>query len=318
MLLTIHHTTTYRYRRPVALLPHRMMLRPRDTHQLTTKAVALECSPSAELEWTQDVFGNLLATATFPANTDKLTITSRLVVDQRASEWPLFPIAPHAHQYPFEYSADETADLGLLLVPAPDPQGRIWAWSRALVAGNPTDTLSLLRDVNAAVANGISYVERTEEGTQAPIATLNSGTGTCRDLAALLIDVVRSLGFGARAVSGYLFDPPSESDAAPQHGATHAWVEVYLPGAGWIAFDPTNNRMGEAHLVPVAVGRDITQIKPIEGRFLGAPEDDCAMTVEVSVTAGAKFPQVADAICASGSPEAKDGAGVELRARIPT
>jgi len=284
MLLTICHATTYTYVRPVALLPHRLRLRPRDTHQLTTISASLECTPSADLEWTQDVFGNLIATATFSAGAATLTVISRLVVDQRASDWPLFPIAPHAHQYPFDYSADERSDLGSLLTPEPDPQGRVRAWGSALIAANPTDTLSLLQDLNAAVASGISYVERAEEGTQSALETLDAGTGTCRDLATLFIEAARLLGFGARAVSGYLFDP-SGSGVPAQHGATHAWAEVYLPGAGWIAFDPTQNRMGEANLVPVAVARSITQIQPIEGRFLGSAEDGCTMTVEVWVTA---------------------------------
>jgi transglutaminase-like putative cysteine protease len=296
MLLTICHATTYTYVRPVALLPHRLRLRPRDTHQLTTRSASLECTPSADLEWTQDVFGNLIAIASFSASTAKLTVNSRLLVDQRASEWPLFPIAPHAHHYPFDYSADERADLGSLLTPEPDPQGRLRAWSCALIAANPTDTLSLLQDLNAAVARGIAYVERGEEGTQAALETLDTGTGTCRDLATLFIEAARVLGFGARAVSGYLFDPTNGSDAPAQHGATHAWAEVYLPGAGWIAFDPTQNRMGEANLVPVAVARSITQIQPIEGRFLGSAEDDCAMTVEVWVTAEADSARNGDAV----------------------
>lgn len=288
MLLTIDHRTTYRYARRVTLLAHRMMLSPRSSHSLKPVTVSLNCSPPAEIEWTQDVFGNLIATAGFSEDTEELTVTGHVVVEQDAAAWPVFKIAPHAHLYPFAYSPDERIDLGALLVPEhPDPVGRLLAWSRALVAGDETDTLALLQDLNAAAHAGILYAERHEEGTQPPLETIDRASGTCRDLATLFIEAARHLGFGARAVSGYLHDPPLPgSTEEPQHGATHAWAEVYLPCAGWIAFDPTNGRMGEAHLVPVAVARNISQIPPLEGRYSGAPEDLLQMTVTVTVRCG--------------------------------
>lgn len=292
MLLTICHRTTYRYARAVALLPHRMMLSPRGSHSLRAGEVQLHTSPPAAIAWTQDVFGNLIATATFAGNTDELTVTSRMHVEQDADAWPVFSIAPHAHRYPFAYSADERIDLGALLVPEhPDPDGRLNAWARAIVAAETTDTLALLQDLNAAARSGILYAERHEEGTQTPLETIALASGTCRDLATLFIEAARQLGFAARAVSGYLHDPPApDADGSAQHqhqhGATHAWAEVYLPWAGWIAFDPTNGRMGEANLVPVAVARNITQIRPIEGRYVGGPEDLIEMAVEVIVTGG--------------------------------
>jgi transglutaminase-like putative cysteine protease len=131
------------------------------------------------------------------------------------------------------------------------------------------------------------YVTREEVGTQSPQETLDLASGSCRDLATLFIEAVRHLGFGARAVSGYLFDPTILANSAHrefQHGATHAWAEVYLPCAGWVAFDPTNGRMGEAHLVPVAVGRSIAQLSPVDGRYVGAAEAFLGMTVEVTVS----------------------------------
>jgi transglutaminase-like putative cysteine protease len=124
-------------------------------------------------------------------------------------------------------------------------------------------------------------------GTQSPQETLDLGSGSCRDLATLFIEAVRHLGFAARAVSGYLFDAPISidlPDRSNQHGATHAWAEVYLPGAGWIAFDPTNGRMGEAHLVPVAVGRNIAQLSPVNGRYVGTADAFLGMTVDVTVS----------------------------------
>ena len=168
-----------------------------------------------------------------------------------------------------------------------DADGRLAAWAHAQVLGADTDTLSLLQDINAAARIGMTYVTREEVGTQSPQETLDLASGSCRDLATLFIEAVRHLGFGARAVSGYLFDPPisgNPAEAGCQHGATHAWAEVYLPCAGWVAFDPTNGRMGEAHLVPVAVGRSIAQLSPVDGRYVGAADAFLGMTVKVTVS----------------------------------
>ncbi|PTQ12035.1 transglutaminase [Sphingomonas oleivorans] len=288
MLLTICHKTLYRYARPVTLLPHRMMLCPRGQHDLRLLATLLSCSPPAHLEWTQDVFGNIIATATFSDATDSLAVTSRMVVEQSATAWPVFAIAPRAHSFPFDYSEDELIDLGALRAPEhDDPDGRLRGWARGFIAAEPTDTLSLLKDINAGLLRHVAYRARDEEGTQPPLETLDRATGSCRDIAALFIDAARHLGFGARAVSGYLFDGQAGSDNGVP-GSTHGWAEVYLPCAGWIAFDPTHARLGGANLVPVAVARNIGQIRPIEGRYVGAAEDFLDMRVEVTVTRGTR------------------------------
>ena len=288
MRLQISHVTTYVYRNPVEILPHRMMLSPRGSHALRVISAEITCDPTPALEWTQDVFGNLIATASFSYPVERLVITNRIVVEQTASAWPVFPIAPHAQSYPFDYSCDDRKDLGALVVPEhADPDGRLVTWASALVHGTDTDTLSLLKDVNAAAGYGITYVTRDKLGTQSPQETLDLGSGSCRDLATLFIEAARHLGFAARAVSGYLLDAPISDDLPnvdDQHGATHAWAEVYLPGAGWIAFDPTNGRMGEAHLVPVVVGRNIAQLSPVDGRYVGTADAFLDMTVEVTVS----------------------------------
>lgn len=282
MRLTIHHRTIYRYARSVVLQPHRMMLRPRGSHDIALLSSSLSCSPDAELEWTQDVFGNLIATGIFSQPAGELVITSEFTVEQSAVAWPVFRIAPEAHSFPFEYSPDDLADLGTLRIPEHgEAEGRMGAWTRAFVRGATTDTLSLLKDLNAGILGSVAYRMRDEEGTQTPLETLALASGSCRDIAALFIEAVRHLGFGARAVSGYLFDAEARID---DPGSTHAWAEVYLPGAGWIAFDPTHRRLGGASLIPVAVARSNRQIMPIVGGYVGAPEDFVAMEVEVSVT----------------------------------
>lgn len=281
MKLRIRHLTSYRYRQPVMLQPHRLILMPRSSPELAILSSALDCTPTADLDWTQDVFGNVIVTAGFAAPTAELHISSDVTVEQSAPAWPVFRIAPGAHVYPFAYAEEDRIDLGALLQPShPDPDGRLAAWARGFVYGAQTDTLSLLNDINTGLVDNIAYRIRDEAGTQSPLATLALGSGSCRDIAALFIETVRSLGFAARAVSGYLYDPTASLDDA---GSTHAWAEVYLPGAGWIMFDPTHRRLGSANLIPVAVGRHNEQIMPVTGGYAGAAEDFVDMDVRVSV-----------------------------------
>lgn len=257
------------------------MLFPRGSHSLRVLDSSLRGMPPATLEWTEDVFGNLIATAEFAETTDELSIESGLTVEQSAEEWPVFRIAPAAHFYPFDYSRDEITDLGALLTPEhPDPDGILGRWAQGFILGTPTDTLSLLRDINDGMLARVVYRTREEEGTQPPLETLAKGSGSCRDIAALFIDAARQLGFGARAVSGYLF---GDDETLEDANSTHAWAEVYLPCAGWIAFDPTHRRVGSAGLIPVAVARCNDQTMPVTGDYVGAPEDFVGMTVSVEI-----------------------------------
>jgi transglutaminase-like putative cysteine protease len=284
-VLEVHHTTTYRYRRDVVLGPHKLMLRPRASHDLRLIATGLTCKPTAEVAWTYDVFGNSIATAVFSAPDSSLMIESRINLELFASAWPVFDIAASAHSYPFRYGEDDCLDLGAMMVPQyPDPEGTLLAWARAFVRGSVTDTLSLLKDLNNGITGWISYQGRDDEGTQAPLHTLSRGFGSCRDIALLMIEAARHLGFGARIVSGYLYMPPSEIGWSVAPGSTHAWVEIFLPGAGWIPFDPTNRKVGGASLIPVAVARDIKQAVPIGGSFIGATDDFLGMSVAVLVS----------------------------------
>lgn len=283
--LRIQHRTTYRYRQPVTLGPHRLMLRPRESRDLRLISCDITVTPDAVMTWAQDVFGNTVATATFRAMADTLLIESVVELELTAAAWPIFDIAASAIFYPFRYSDDEWSDLGALTVQQyPDPAGRLASWARAFVRSNPTDTLSLLKDLSAAVAGGISYRSREDEGTQSPIQTLDRGWGSCRDFAVLFVEAARSLGFGARIVSGYLYRPGQNSVESADAGSTHAWVEVFVPGAGWITFDPTNNGVGGFNLIPVAVARDIRQAMPVIGSFVGTTDAFQGMAVEVLIT----------------------------------
>lgn len=282
--LDIVHTTTYRYRQAVSLGPHRLMLRPRETRELGLFSHELSIAPTATVTWAHDVAGNAIATAVFDGPTDHLVIESRASVELTAPAWPVFAIASSAAQYPFFYAADEWTDLGALTVPQyADPDGRFARWVEGFVMGRPTDTLSLLKDISNGVFTQISYQIRETEGTQTPIETLDRGWGSCRDFAVLLAEAARRLGLGAHIVSGYLSDLKGGLLGSADSGSTHAWVEIYVPGAGWIAFDPTNRSVGSQNLIPVAVGRDIHQVVPVSGSFSGGRGALCDLTVGVAV-----------------------------------
>jgi transglutaminase-like putative cysteine protease len=281
----IWHRTSYRYRGPVALGPHRLQLRPRESQGLRIVSFDITITPLAPLSWALDVFGNAIATVFFPNLTDTLIVESNVTVEHSFAPWPLFDIAASALSYPFQYSAEEVLDLGALLNRGyPDPDGRLLTWAKGFVSGPQTDTLSLLKDINAAMSAWVAYEARDAEGTQPPLTTLDRGFGSCRDIALLLIEAVRGLGFGARIVSGYLANRTGGIIGSADSGSTHAWAEVYLPGAGWITFDPTNRTVGDYSLIPVAVGRDISQIVPVSGSFVGAPDDFVGLSVDVRVS----------------------------------
>jgi transglutaminase-like putative cysteine protease len=283
--LRIHHKTTYRFRQAVSLLPHRLMLRPRENRDLRLISSNLAVTPAAVVTWAQDVFGNAVATATFATMTDILVIDSVAEIQLNAAAWPVFDIAASAIFYPFRYSDDEWTDLGALAFQQyPDAAGQLRSWAQAFVRSNPTDTLALLKDLCTGVAEQISYQSRENEGTQSPTQTLDRGWGSCRDFAVLFVEAARSLGFGARIVSGYLYNPDQDSVGSSGAGSTHAWAEVYVPGAGWITFDPTNRSVGGFNLIPVAVARDIRQAMPVAGNFVGMTDAFQGMWVEVLVT----------------------------------
>jgi transglutaminase-like putative cysteine protease len=284
-LLTVRHATIYRYSAPVTFGQHRLMLRPRDSHDLRLVGAELTLSPPGKVRWLHDVFSNSVALVEFAAAAAELVIVSTLMLERYALAKLDFPIAPEAESYPFMHSADDRSDLGRLRERHyPDPQGIVEAWARQFILETPTNTFNLLATMNAAIRGSFDYRAREEEGTQTPLETLERKSGTCRDFALLFIEAARSLGFGARFVTGYLYDPTLDGgDAVQGAGATHAWAEVYLPGAGWVEFDPTNALVAAENLIRVAVTRDPAQAVPIGGTFAGA-EGVKFIGMEVDVT----------------------------------
>jgi transglutaminase-like putative cysteine protease len=287
-LLTVRHATTYRYSALVAFGQHRLMLRPRDSHDLRLIGAELALAPGGTVRWMHDVFGNSVALVDFSAPAAELSIVSTLTLERFALPRPDFPIAPEAESYPFMHSADDRIDLARLREPQyPDPRGVVEEWARQFILETPANTFNLLATMNAAIRGSFEYRAREEEGTQAPLETIERKSGTCRDFALLFIEAARTLGFGARFVSGYLYDPAFDggADAVQGAGATHAWADLYLPGAGWVEFDPTNALVAGENLIRVAVTRDPSQAVPISGTFAGEGATHLGMEVDVTVTA---------------------------------
>jgi transglutaminase-like putative cysteine protease len=287
-LLTIHHKTEYRYAHPVAFGEHRIMLRPRDGHDLRVLSGNLEIVPEpASLRWIHDVFGNSVAIATFEQRAEALSIVSTATVEHNpADEFALTPDDP-AYFYPFLYDDEELADLVQFIQPQyGDPDGELSAWARNFLdAEGVTPTFNILSGMTHGIREAFTYRKRHEHGTQHPLDTLQTCSGTCRDYALFMIEALRRLGIAARFVSGYLFIPGDRAHGYRGGGSTHAWVQVYLPSAGWIEFDPTNGIIGTRDLVRVAVARDPRQAIPLHGTYLGSADAFVGMDVSINVVA---------------------------------
>lgn len=284
-ILTVNHETTYRYARPVTFGQHRLMIRPRDSHDMRLVGAELTLSTPGQVRWLHDVFGNSVALVDFVEPAQILTIVSTLKIEQYGMGSPVFPVSSEAEFYPFIYSSSDRIDLGRQLEQHyPDPNGVLADWARGFVTERSTRTIDVLAALNSWMRPNFKYAERHEPGTQTPLETLSSRGGTCRDFALLFIEAARCLGIGARFVSGYLYDPALDRPDAPS-ASTHAWAEVYLPGAGWVSYDPTSVIVAGENLIRVAVTRDPSQAIPIGGTYVGDAGDFLGMDVKVTVSA---------------------------------
>jgi transglutaminase-like putative cysteine protease len=291
-LLTVRHLTVYRYAVPVELGEHRMLFRPRASHDLRLLRTSLEILPRpASLRWLHDVFDNSVAVTTFEGATSELSFESRVTLEHFETALPEYSIEQYAKNYPFTYSDDDFRNLSRALIHrfASDNVSR---WARQFLdpAGG-AGTMGLLRAMTAGIRDGFLYMRRAEKGVQSPDDTLQSRRGSCRDFAVLMMEAVRSLGLAARFVSGYIFTPGKDfgvasgvAEGSVGGGSMHAWMQVYLPGAGWIDFDPTNSIVGNRNLIRVAVAWSPEEVLPLSGTFLGNLSSFLGMEVRVSVT----------------------------------
>jgi transglutaminase-like putative cysteine protease len=290
-ILRVTHRTEYHYKRTVELGAHRLMCRPRDSHDLRILDTGITITPQpGQLRWMHDVFGNSIAIATFTQPAAELVFESTF----RATHFPLPHRTPlliddYANTLPLSYSASETLDLGPSKARHyPDPDHKLDAWVKSVLEATPgLATLDVLKAMVAAIKSGFTYKRREEVGVQTPVETLELGSGSCRDFAVFMMDAVRCLGLAAQFVSGYLYDEAliDAGGGLVGGGATHAWIQVYLPGVGWVEFDPTNALVGGRNLIRVAVAREAAQAAPLVGSFTGAADAFLAMNVKVEVQA---------------------------------
>jgi transglutaminase-like putative cysteine protease len=289
-VLHVNHRTTYLYEKPVEFGEHRLMSRPRDSHDLRLLDTTLVIDPPASsLRWIHDVFGNSIAIATFNQMARRLVFESGFRAEHYPSASQALGIESYAAKFPFNYSAADAMDLAHTRDRHyPDPEHKVDAWAKAVLEKTQGgETLAVLTAMTTEIKQRFKYAAREVAGVQSPLETLELKSGSCRDFAVFMMEAARSLGLAARFVSGYLYDEKLIGAAGGLlgGGTTHAWAQFFLPGAGWVEFDPTNALSGGRNLIRVAVARDALQAAPLAGSFTGAPTDFVSMSVEVQVTA---------------------------------
>lgn len=277
--IRIIHKTEYSYRQPVIFGPHQALMRPREGHDAHIARARVDVHPRAEVRWLRDIYDNSIAILTFQEPSDRLSISSEVDVDLYYDSPDEWLIAPSARQYPFQYAPEEHVDLMVYRVPSYPYSGpTLLNWLRDLYeSGQVISTLDLLSNLNSHIFRSFKYDSRDAAGVQLPDETLSLSSGTCRDFAVLMMEAARYLGFGARFVTGYI------QMAEGQHGATHAWTEIYIPGAGWRGFDPTNNKLVGSEHISVAVSREQEKASPLSGSWEGPADAFERMMVSVQV-----------------------------------
>jgi len=285
LIFTIRHVTTYHYKRPVAFGEHRMMLLPRDDGDQSVLEAEFEITPEpSQLSWTRDIFGNHVATARFANRAAELRFESAIRLDHSPAGFRAADIADFARTHPFAYAAEDRRGLAPFIARSPpDPSLDRWV-AGFLRDDGSADTYELLVGMTQTLKRTFKHVARHEKGIQDPIRTLQLASGSCRDLAVLMIAALRSLGIAARFVSGYLHLADDDDDRVAG-GNTHAWAQIYVPGPGWVDFDPSSGMVGNQSLVRVAVVHEPREAIPLQGTWFGAASDHLAMKVAVKVTA---------------------------------
>jgi transglutaminase-like putative cysteine protease len=287
VIYDLEHTTTYRYQNPVRFGEHHAIFLPSTGYGGRILDYSLETNVPSKIRWMMDTLSNNVAVIEFSEPAKELVVTCRMRGEhfgiQTIAE---FPLDPRAIEVPVQYTPDEWTDLAVFLRPhADDPDGQVAAWAKRFVEGDQDDTLDVLERMMDDIGNTLTYQSREAEGTQSPGETLRLQSGTCRDYAWLMIEALRRLGFACRFVSGYLYDAALDGGEVGMvgSGATHAWLQVYLPGAGWRTYDPTNRITAGFDLIRVAIARHPGQVIPLSGSWFGNAEDYLGMEVSVQI-----------------------------------
>lgn len=279
--LSIRHETLYTYERPVRFAPHRLMVRPRDSHAIRVVEAVLTVSPPGETRWLYDAFGNSVCSFTPQGESAALSIVSDLAIERYPAPISELEIADPQTAAPIVYAAADRAVLAPFIEPvSEDADGQLLRWLRGRVGSPHEPALDFLLRLNRAIHDEFGYQARDLGAAQEPSHTVQVGSGTCRDSAWLMVEALRRLGYAARFVTGYLYSP-GHGDLRGA-GATHAWCEVFLPDLGWTEFDPTNALAESEDLIPVAVARTPAEAAPVSGAIYGDPGRS-ELTVRVDV-----------------------------------
>jgi transglutaminase-like putative cysteine protease len=282
-ILSIRHVTTYHYNKPVAFGAHRLMLRPRNGGGQKVLKSKINITPAPlRLTWSQDIFGNHVAIARFDGRADELRFVNNIRLDHAPISFNEAHIEESARFYPFAYAAEDRLELKRFRQP-PAARNEIDRWSASFFREDRSvRTHELLGGLTDAISRGFKHVSRHQKGVQDPVRTLELGSGSCRDLAVLMIAALRSRGFAARFVSGYVHLADDDDDDFVG-GNMHAWVQVYVPGPGWVDFDPSSGVVGNQNLISVAVAQHPREAIPLQGTWYGSASDHLAMNVAVKV-----------------------------------
>ena len=280
----ILHRTVYRYAAPVEFGLHRLVLRPREGHEVTVLRHQLTTVPQARLFWMNDLFGNNVALAEIEEPSDTLEITNDVIIERVTREDDAAPrrvSRSSQSPLPITYPQMEQPVVQGYLTPVyVDDLPAVSQWAAALPHEEGTmSALDMVEHLGRSIYKTIKYRRREEPGVQTPAGTLKLGTGSCRDMAVLMIEACRSLGLAARFVSGYL----ETAASAAGRGATHAWMDVYLPDCGWYGYDPTiGERVSRKHIA-IGVSAHPRGVMPVSGIYTGPPGAYQGMEVTVSV-----------------------------------
>ena len=297
MRILIQHTTRYTYPEEVQFTPHRILLRPRENPSLRVLSMDLKIEPAASIKWMADSFENQIAVAYFEAPSSAIHIEATILTELLTDNPFDFIIEPYAENYPFSYNPDERKALSPYLeVGSPSSSAKVLPWIWKEFPQLPGQSLDLLTQLNRRIHERFQYQRRDEEGVQNPDETISLGSGSCRDFARLFTEACRQLGFAARFVSGYLYDPPTGSGHFQNvaEGSMHACAEVFLPGAGWKGFDSTNGMLANQYFIPCAVANEPKLTSPIQGSFYHA-QMRVPSTMEVSLNLKSMDPDHASA-----------------------
>jgi transglutaminase-like putative cysteine protease len=281
MKIRIQHRTTYNYNQAVSFGQHKIMVRPREGHDLHIESSVLEISPAHTIRWMRDVNGNSIAKVDFSEQASQLSFYSEVVLNQYDINPLDFILEESAVNYPFVYDSDSLPELTAymaILYPRDAAVLREWL-AEFWKPGDKIETIALLQNLNTHINNTFQYQRRDEAGVQTPAKTLKKNSGSCRDFATLMLEACRCWGMAARFISGYMQCEATEAGGA----STHAWMEVYLPGAGWKGFDSTSGIMTGAQHVTVAVSRNPENAAPVAGSFEGPSNAFQGIQVNVTV-----------------------------------